>query len=258
MWSYFNQLRQSLTPLVSPPCLLCGAMQANLNNYCEPCYEDLPHRQLATQCYCHICAVQLGDEDDNDIICGDCLQTPPAYDEVISAMHYLPPITALMHAFKDEGQRGSGRLLSACLLRHLQQYDLLSKPPQALVPVPLHFQKQRQRGFNQAEVIAQYLGKALDLPVWNRHCVKTKPTASQQGRKKQQRQSNLERAFQIQRSFAGVKNIAIIDDVVTTGSTVNALAKVIRKSAGVDIKISVWSLARALPPHSQLHLTNYD
>jgi ComF family protein len=173
-------------------------------------------------------------------------------------MHYLPPITALMHAFKDEGQRGCGRLLSACLLRYLQQHGILTNPPEALVPVPLHRQKQRQRGFNQAQEIANYLGKSLAIPVWYQHCSKTKNTPSQQSQKKQQRESNLNQAFLVNQSLAGAKHIAIIDDVVTTGSTVHALAQAIRKSAGADIQISVWCLARTLPPHSQLHLTHYD
>ena len=258
MWSYFNQIRRALTSLMSPPCLLCGALQANFDNYCELCYKDLPHRHPKTEPQCQICAVQLGDNSSEEIICAACLQDPPAYDQVNAATHYLPPVTALMHAFKDEGQQGCGRLLSACLLRYLQRHELLTNPPTALIPVPLHNQRQRQRGFNQAEVIADYLGAATSIPVWTRHCVKIKPTASQQGQNKQQRSSNLHRSFKINQSFQDCEHIAIIDDVVTTGSTVNALAQAIRTSAGVDIRISVWCLARTLPPQSQLHLTHYD
>lgn len=258
MWSFFNQTKQYLAAFMSPPCLLCGALQGNFDNYCEACYQDLPHRHPQTEPQCQICAVQLGDKSSEEIICAECLQHPPAFDQVNAAMHYLPPITALIHAFKDEGQRGCGRLLSACLLRHLQQHELLTNPPTALIPVPLHSQRQRQRGFNQAEVIADYLGQRTNIPVWLQHCVKTKPTASQQGQNKRQRSSNLSRSFQIKRSFQDCEHIAIIDDVVTTGSTANALAQAIRTSAGADIQISVWCLARTLPPQSQLHLTHYD
>lgn len=233
-------------------------MQANFDNYCEACYQDLPHRHPRTEPYCHICAVQLGDDSANEVICGDCLSNPPAYDRVISAMHYLPPISALLHAFKDEGQQGCGRLLSACLLRHLQQLDVSAHLPQGLLPVPLHVQRQRQRGFNQAQVIAQHLGSALALPVWHQHCTKTKPTANQQGQNKQQRKTNLSQAFQVNPCFKAINHVAIVDDVVTTGSTVNALAEAIRRVAGADMQISVWCLARTLPPHSQLHLAHWD
>lgn len=228
-------------------------MQANFDNYCEACYKDLPHRHLSGQASCQICAVHLA----QGAVCGDCLNNPPAFDKIESAFHYLPPITGMVHAFKDEDQQGCGRLLTACLVRHLQQYDLLDDLPQALIPMPLHFLRQRQRGFNQAQVIAQQLGKALAIPVWDKHCVKIKNTASQQGQQRAQRVSNLAKAFQVKRPLINVKHIAIVDDVVTTGSTANALATAIRQAGEQNMIISIWSLARTLPPHSQLHLTHF-
>ncbi len=255
MWSLFNQLWQQSATIFAPPCLLCGAMDASFDNYCAACYADLPHRHPATQPSCQICAVQLGHERATPIICGDCLQHPPAYDKVWVALHYLPPITGLMHAFKDQGQQACGRLLSNCLLRYLQHLD---NPPQALIPMPLHPVKQRQRGFNQALVIAQHLGQAMRIPVLHKHCIKTLNTPSQQGQKKHQRIHNLSRAFNVLRPLTDFQHIAIVDDVMTTGSTANALANTLRQAASTDIRISVWCVARTLPPHSQLHLADYE
>ncbi|HCH22965.1 MAG TPA: hypothetical protein DE179_01540 [Oceanospirillaceae bacterium] len=261
MWSFNNQtqsLFEQICSLFTPPCLLCNGFSANLDNYCPGCYADLPHNHYC----CAICALPFDTNLGASILCGDCLRQPPhlahGFDQALVALHYLPPISSLVHALKDHDNQAAGRLLAACLYQyiHLNNPDL----PQLILPMPLHKKRLQQRGFNQAKVIGKLLSKRFGISLNDRIIKREKDTASQQGLNKQQRRSNLRQAFTISPSasvrkiLAEVQHIAIVDDVMTTGASANAVAKALRKAAGHELHIDVWCVARTLPPNSKLHL----
>ncbi|MDP6968795.1 MAG: ComF family protein [Gammaproteobacteria bacterium] len=244
MWSLFNQLAD----VFAPPCLLCGSLDANLDNYCQACYADLPHNDYC----CQICALPFDQPLAAPITCGKCLRQPPSFNTSLVALHYLPPVSSLIHAFKDHGDQPAGRLLGACLQAYIQHHR---RPlPEVLIPMPLHRQRLLARGFNQAEIIAQRLGKALHIPSQPALCQRQFNTPSQQGLNQQQRQDNLRRAFHVNKSMSGLRHVAIIDDVLTTGASVSALATALRRASGEELFIEVWCVARTLPPNSKLHL----
>lgn len=254
MWSIIEQL----SSLLAPPCLLCNSFSANLDNYCPDCYKDLPHNH---DC-CAICALPFDTDLGASILCGDCLRQPPhlahGFDQALVALHYLPPISSLVHALKDQDNQAAGRLLAACLYHYID----LNNPdlPQLIVPMPLHKQRMQQRGFNQAKVIAKLLSKRLAIPLNERIITREKETLSQQGLNKRQRRRNLREAFVVSASagvkkvLAEVEHIAIVDDVMTTGASANAVAQALRKAISHELHIDVWCVARTLPPNSKLHL----
>ncbi|WP_421864362.1 ComF family protein [Motiliproteus sp.] len=152
-----------------------------------------------------------------------------------------------MQNYKHHFDGFSFAILSGLLQRHLeQQYGSESPWPQRLIPVPLHPKRRLVRGFDQAAELARKLGSALSLPVDNRSCSRRLDTPQQQGLDAKQRRRNLRHAFHVDAQLlhrqGSTQHIALIDDVMTTGSTAQALS-VKLKRAGVQ-QIDLWCLAR--------------
>ena len=145
----------------------------------------------------------------------------------------------------------SGNLALTGLLGRLLRDELSSKIsdlPEAILPVPLHPRRLRQRGFNQSIELARPLAKHLGIPLVIDAVERRVDTPAQTGLSKQQRGVNLRRAFRLRESLP-YRNVVIVDDVITTGQTVTALANCLRK-AGVE-RVDCWSLARALPANAK-------
>jgi len=159
---------------------------------------------------------------------------------------YAEPVTTLIHALKFRHRLAAASVLGNLLAEHLERSGLC--PPQYIVPVPLHPQRQRQRGFNQSREIARPVSARLNVPVAPGLAGRTRPTAAQSSlRGAESRSRNVRGAFSAQiRAGIPVHHVAIIDDVVTTCATVIELALTLRR-AGVT-RIELWSIARAGEP----------
>jgi ComF family protein len=149
----------------------------------------------------------------------------------------------LISRFKYQGDLAAGELLSDLFTHHAA---FTSQPtPDVLIPMPLHPSRLKERGFNQAGLLATRLSKQLHIPVDHHACKRVRATAHQMGLNAGVRKKNLRGAFTCAESLAD-KSVAIIDDVVTTGATVNELASTLRRG-GVRY-IEVWCLARTPTP----------
>lgn len=144
-------------------------------------------------------------------------------------------ILDLKYHHRLELARTLGRLFAERLRK-------LSKPPDAIVPVPLHPSRLRQRGYNQSLEIARVVAKRLDLPIVTRGAKRVRATAAQTTLPLKQRARNVRNAFAVNGDLKG-KHVAIVDDVMTSGHTVGALAKALRRAGAKEI--SVWVVARA-------------
>jgi len=222
-------------------CLLCDEQTDSDIALCTPCESDLPW--LIDQC--DRCALPM---PMTDLTCMQCLRHSPAFDEVIVPWRYDFPIDALVTRFKHQGKWPLGRLLADLLARMLQhRFDEDLTPPDVLVPVPLASKRLRQRGYNQAAMLANWLGSQLRLPVDERLIKRTKETPAQQGLNAKARKRNLRDAFTLATPSKVIdQHIALIDDVLTTGSTADALANLLKR-AGAK-KVDVYCLARTPKP----------
>lgn len=214
---------------VSRHCTLCGA--STPQDICAGCDAELPR----IACSCRQCGIPL----EHDSLCGDCLIAAPAFSRCIAPLRYEAPISHLVGSFKYQSNFNHGRILSQLLIERLQREDLTSID--ALIPVPLHWWRRWQRGFNQTEIIADEVSRALDLPMQTRWLRKIRSGTPQQDLDADARQRNLRDAFVCTRNLAGL-HIAVIDDVVTTGATANAIAATLRKRGAACVQI--WALAR--------------
>lgn len=163
----------------------------------------------------------------------------PYYTTSLIPHLYASPLKELIGQLKFHGNLSYSPLLAQSFVRSLskRKHDL----PECIIPVPLHKQRLQQRGFNQALELARIIAKQLQIPLDYTLCQRNKVTPFQSGLSAEQRKQNLRNAFNLSKAHH-YKHVAIFDDVVTTGTTVNELAKQLKQS-GVEI-IEVWAIAR--------------
>lgn len=172
--------------------------------------------------------------------CGRCARHPPAYDAAYAAFLYAWPVDRLLQEFKFRGRLATGRVLAFALADYL---ELKAVPcPDLLVPVPLHRRRLAERGFNQAGELAHGLCVRLGVRVAPGLLRRVRRTPPQSGLGSAARRRNLRRAFESCGSAAGL-HVALVDDVVTTGSTVEAASRVLRNAGAA--RVSVYAVARA-------------
>jgi ComF family protein len=222
-------------------CLLCDEPCDNLLALCSDCEAELPW--LAEHCL--NCALPLPCAG---LTCGACLKRPPNFTRVEAAWCYSFPVDSLITRFKHRAQWPLGRLLAELLSHHLQHAfsEGLSKPD-LLLPVPLSRQRLRQRGFNQAAMLADWLSHSLQLPQATELLVRSHDTQAQQQLSAAERKRNLRKAFALtdEQPIKG-RHIGLIDDVLTTGATAEAIARLLRKAGAA--RVDVYCLARTPKP----------
>jgi len=239
------ELAQKLLSQLFPSrCILCqhtvtGTAINEHVELCAECFSLLPHN---TTC-CACCALPLAEEISENVLCGRCIKKSPAFDYAHSLFRYEDDIIKLVHQLKFSEKITYARTIGEILLTKLQtEIQLNNEIPGCLLPVPLHKARLRQRGFNQSIEIARVIAKKLDIPMVTDSVVRQRITDAQTGLNAKQRQKNIKGAFSVI-SNIDYKHVLIIDDVVTTGSTVNELARVLKRE---QVKrVGVLSIARA-------------
>lgn len=230
VYRWLNKLQFRFFPST---CLICrGSGQEHLD-LCRDCHRELPWNTHS----CHRCGAALATPE--RLICGRCQQRPPDFDSTYAPLLYEPPVDYLVKALKFHGHLPTANVLAALLANALKRRD--APLPQALIPVPLHPSRLAERGFNQALEIARPLARQLQLPVLAQGVYRTRHTPPQVALDAKKRARNVRGAFAV-RDFIHVRQVAVVDDVVTTGSTVAELARVLR-AAGVK-HIEIWACAR--------------
>jgi ComF family protein len=212
-------------------CLLCSAPARH--GLCGACAAELPENT----CACVRCALPLYDSE--QLMCGRCLKKLPAFDAAWSPFVYAQPLEWMIAQLKFNAKLLQARVL-ADLLR--QRLPALPARPDCIIPVPLHNQRLRQRGFNQSAEIARPLARALNLRLDVTSCQRLRATPPQTGMRAAQRRRNLRGAFKFQND-QNYHHVVLFDDVMTTGATLNELAGLLKRN-GVR-RVDVWILARA-------------
>lgn len=231
----YNCLKYIQRLLYPPTCLLCGRTVAAGLDLCPECRSELPHNRNP----CRHCALPLPADAPPGAPCGECLRRPPPFERCLAPFTYRSPLPELINGLKFRGRLSYSRLLSGLLLPAIAAE--IHQPPELILPVPLHPARLRERGYNQALELARPLSHHLEIPLELRHCRRIRATPSQSGLEKKQRRRNIRGAFELSPEI-GVRHVALVDDVVTTGSTVSELARLLRRH-GVE-RVEVWALAR--------------
>lgn len=224
--------------LLPPVCVLCGGVgQAPAFDLCTACEADLPVNEPA----CASCGAPLIGNIGSAQRCGTCLKQGLRYQASHCVFRYAYPVDHLVRSLKYQGAIVHARVLGELLARRLHA-TRVEPWPEFIVPMPLATTRFRERGYNQAIEIGRPLERRLGIPLRTDLTVRNRHTVEQAALSRKERRSNVRGAFSVNGKLAKT-HLAILDDVVTTGSTVNELAKALRR-AGAQ-RIEVWAIAHA-------------
>lgn len=174
-------------------------------------------------------------------LCERCRATPPTYDATFALFRYEDPVDEMITALKFQGELGFARVLGTLLAQFMRARG--AELPQALVPMPLHPTRLRERGFNQTAAIAAHAAQRLRMPLDTQLLRRARATLPQSGLSATNRAANLQGAFAISTGRIPPARVALLDDVMTTGHTAAAAAMAL-KAAGVQ-RVEIWACARA-------------
>lgn len=228
--------------LLPSNCSFCQSRHPQTGIACQACLEDLPWQLTA----CQQCGLPLPSAANmsETLLCGECLKTPPPFTHTSAAFRYLPPVSDRITRFKHQRDLVAGQFLTTQLAQQLK-LDYEYQPwPDAVTAVPLHWRRQLGRGFNQAAYICRQLSRELKIPILD-CCRRRKPTTQQQRLSRQQRLKNLRQSFEVITDIQDL-HLALIDDVMTTGSTARELSSILLKAGAKQV--DVWVLARTPSP----------
>lgn len=222
----FSALLDALLPRA---CLLCGD-RAHIA-LCAGCAADLPRLEDPL---CPVCATPLSMPAP---ACGACLKTPPAFDATLASLRYAYPIDRLIRNLKFRSRLASADFFA-------EQMLAAARPAGSLImPVPLSRQHLRERGFNQALEIARPLARTLGLPLDATSLIRPKETLPQSKLPWRARKGNVRNAFECNRDLTG-ETVIVIDDVMTTGATLDAVARTLKDHGAA--RVINWIATRAL------------
>ncbi len=222
----------------------CGGCGKKGSRWCDACVSKC--QRIDDQC-CPICGdIALVPE-----VCSRCLESRPWYDQLRSWAMYLGPIRNMVHRLKYKGDISIGEAVATPLIMDLQR---ISWEIDVVAPVPLSLARMAERGYNQAALIAFPIAIGLHVPYQARLLTKVRDTRSQVGLSHDDRLMNVVDAFSVDSDKVKGKRVLLIDDVTTSGATLNESAKALRQ-AGAE-KVYGYTFARATHNRTAAHTDN--
>lgn len=221
-----------LRALLAQDCQLCAAASGP-DLLCSNCLQSLP-RLAAT---CPRCAMPMATKG----MCGQCLKTPPHFDATLAALRYAFPADQLILGLKYGARLPLAILLGDLLANRL---SLRLTAPDLMIPMPLHRARLAERGFNQALEISRQLARISGVPIRTDGIVRVRDTPRQADLHARQRLANVRGAFDCGVNLSGM-TVAIVDDVMTTGASLNELARTLKRAGAA--RVENWVVARTWP-----------
>lgn len=218
-------------------CPMCDGVLPLGELICAECAKEL--RRVMPP-YCLKCGKPIADAGKE--FCPDCQSNVHLYREG-RALYEYRAVRASIYRFKYRGRYEYAAFYGKALAEGMEAV-IRRWQPDALVPVPLHKARKRKRGYNQAEALARVLGKTLDIPVDTTLIQRVKKTTPQKQLNRQMRQNNLKKAFKIDRNDVKLNTIIIIDDIYTTGSTIDAMASALLEAGIQNIYFIALAIGR--------------
>ena len=222
--------RAPLRWLFALHCMVCGEAGQDGRDLCRACHAALPWQGPA----CLRCALPLPSPG----TCGACLQQPPPLTEAHAIFDYVFPLDRLLPRLKFHRDFASGRVLAQAMADHCAHLT----QPDALLPLPLHRERLRRRGYDQALELARPLANAFNLPLADGLLLRCKSTSAQSRLDAAARTRNLRGAFRVVPGASMPSHIVLVDDVMTTGASLHAAARTLL--AGGARRVDAWVCAR--------------
>ncbi|MDP9140839.1 MAG: ComF family protein [Pseudomonadota bacterium] len=228
--AWFTTPPSLLDTLLSLHCRCCDVALAH-SQLCRACEEGLPWNRTA----CGHCALPMQTSG----ICPRCLRRPPGFDSAFAAFRLGAPVLHGVHALKYHAVFSQSNWLGALMARQLDQRG--AELPQLLIPVPLNPLRLMRRGYNQAAEIGRHFETQLGLKMDVTNATRLRQIDDQIGQSLSARRRNMRGAFAVNGDLTGM-HVALIDDVMTPGATLNELARACRRAGAAHIE--AWAVAR--------------
>jgi len=217
--------------------MLCSSHEGGETGLCKPCLQSLPWHS-APQC------PQCGLLSDG-LICGSCLNAPPSFDATQALFSYDYPLDRLLQHYKYRESLHLADTFAGLFIGKLSGASINQAPQiDLIIPMPMHGERLKQRGFNQALEIARLISKATEIKLDYTACQRTRLTPPQASLPLKERIKNIRGVFKCEKNLQGL-NIALVDDVMTTGASLNELAKTLKQAGAAHVEC--WVIARTLP-----------
>ena len=239
----FRSLLIGLKDLIYPNyCLACKnkiGQKIREDFICESCQQKI---QINKPPFCFYCGRTLDENNREKNTCSECLGVKFDYDRAFSPCKYNGTIKKMIHEFKYSGRDYLGKNLGKIMNNFIKEYNLPVFLMDFIIPIPLHNTRLRQREFNQAQILSEHIAREFNKKMLPKVLIRTKATKTQTELSHKERALNIENSFSITNpQLIKDKNLLLIDDVLTTGSTLNEAAKSL-KAAGAKM-VLVMTLA---------------
>jgi ComF family protein len=234
-------LRGLIDLLMPPGCIACKAPVATALTYCAECWSALPALAGAS---CQCCGIPLPLAYQTETLCLGCMKDPPAFDRARAPFLYDGPARHTVLAFKNGREAYAGAMVPQMLRAAAD----LAGPDVLVVPVPLHPWRLMARGYNQAALLARAVAARSGATLALDALVRVKNTPHSQGMRRDQRRRNVEGAFRVpapQRSQVRGAHVLLVDDVMTSGATASACARVLRRAGATHIDVITYARVAA-------------
>ncbi len=220
-------------------CPLCGSLLSfGGENVCKDCIKK---QKRIVPPYCMKCGKTIEEEEEE--YCGDCRVVKKSFQQGFPVFFYTEGIKNALYDFKYKNQRSYAAFFADCIVEQygtrIRELDI-----DGFVPVPLHSHKKRTRGYNQAEVLAKALGERLQTPVYPHYLVRQVDTSPQKELNDKTRMKNLKNAFKIGQNKIKLKKVLLVDDIYTSGATIEACTKVLLQADTQEVYYTSVAIGR--------------
>lgn len=234
-----GKVRDRLLDLLYPPvCPFCGKISPE--GICEKCRMKIVY---ISEPRCRKCGKPLKNETEE--FCPDCKEHTSFLTGGLNLWLHTEPVSGALYRFKYHNRRNYGKIFAGELAAHyggqLRDWEI-----EEILPVPLHISRRRKRGFNQSEIIARELAEITGIPVRTDVLFRVKRTSPQKSLGKKERQANLKGAFAVSRAWKPCKTVLLIDDIYTTGATLDRAAKMLRKAGVQNVYFLTISIGQGI------------
>ena len=224
----YRKWKEWLLAIFFPRCCpVCDEVIPYGKKICDTCEKKVP---LIKEPACKKCGKQLDNERQE--YCGDCNRKKHSFIQGKAVFSYREEMKLSMYRFKYANKREYADYFAEVAVEKYRDW-IIARDIEAIVPIPMFWGKMRQRGYNQADVFAKALSRELELPVESQLVYRVKNTVPQKELNDRQRKDNLKGAFQVRTNIVKYKRVLLVDDIYTTGATINAVGEVL-KTIGVE------------------------
>ena len=205
-------------------CPVCHGILKGRDSVCPSCRQKLHYIKEPK---CKKCGKEIGKEEQE--YCRDCQRFSHSFDKGGAVFAYDQVMRKSITMFKYHNRREYAGFYASEMYEHCRHF-LDTCHPDVILPVPIHRQKKRQRGFNQAELVAKKLGKMMKVPVDCNYLIRREKTVPHKELSRQKRKENLKQAFGVNQTKRNYERVLIVDDIYTTGATMDAISEILREN----------------------------